>query len=840
MADSLRVGQLYTDLTVHGVSNVTSALDRVRSHVFKLRDAIATIAISAGLVKLVKSLAKTGAEFETYRKRLLAVTQDQRVANQMFEELSAWAAKNPIDTDDAIAAFVRLKSAAVANTREAIVAVGNLSALMDRSMVDTADALVAVNARTLRTFGIQLTTANGKARIQIGKTVKVVQADLQSVRQGIVSAVQETYGGVMDSMRDTWSGNVATMRGMWTEFMRDLAGSESSRGPFESLKNILIDLRKRWEAWVGSEDYKIFLTNFHKIATEAISKVGSAVEWLAKWFKYLLEHIDGVCTALKALATFKVSQWVLQLAGVTGPTGLLIAGGAALLEAGNDYFRERDEQRKKAILDEEAKMSEEALLLKRVKEAQAQIKENEKNQLANDSFDGFDGFDAFEANKKLAQDNDALKARIKEYNARIEELRRLPKKPEIETPKTKTPDNPTPEPLDDNITSISTGAKGQSAAEKRLEAVKAVVQQMRDEITYAGASASDFLPTLNALLSKYPAMSDEWKALKDLQMEGMDELKTKAEDSAKRIVEAEDWRYSVGETSAEAYFTTLKARYQDAVKALSENTSDAMQDQLTGQMRSAYEGLQSVTLASLDELKEKFDAGAISTDTMHEAAVKLREELISLGIQPPKALDRVCDGTDKAKSHMEALNEQTKKWVESFQEGITDAIVEGKNFADVLTDIGKEIEKMLLKTILFGGEGFGGLFGGLFGSLTGKVPAHHTGGVIGADAPSFFRRLLPKYHTGGLVGAGEELAVLRKNEAVFTPGQMKALGAVVSRPRSGDIKVEVNVDNSGYGNMSDEQARELGATVKGVVKAQVAEELYAYGRSGFFRPVGAM
>ena len=162
----------------------------------------------------------------------------------------------------------------------------------------------------------------------------------------------------------------------------------------------------------------------------------------------------------------------------------------------------------------------------------------------------------------------------------------------------------------------------------------------------------------------------------------------------------------------------------------------------------------------------------------------------------------------------------------------------------MLTDIGKQIEKMILKMLLFGNDGLGGVFGGLFkgiGNLFSvKAPGRHTGGVVGVDPPSFFRSLLPKYHSGGIVGAGEELAILRKREAVFTPEQMKALGAAVNRPRMGDIKIEINAYNDGYGNMSNEQAQGIGEMVKDIVKAQVADELYTYSRSGYFRTAGAM
>lgn len=812
MAESLKVGQLYAEITTKGLPTVTRGLDKLKAKIFSLKTAFVGLSAGLGLTKLAKEIINTGAEFETYRKRLLAVTKDQKVANEVFAEMSKWAAQNPVDTDDAIAAFVRLKSAAVENTKEATVAVGNLAALMGRSMADTADALVAVNARTLRTYGIQLSTAGDKATIQIGKTVTVVKNSLQEIRQGIVSTVQKEYSNVMDLMKDTWEGNLKTMGGMWTELMRDLAGDSKSGGPFDAVKKAMIDLRKKWEEWVKSSDYKTFVQNFRTSATSAFNSVKGTVSGLLGVLKKVLTHIDKIISALKGLVAFKLTKSALLLLGVSNPAALAAAGGAALIAYASDQSPATPKQ------------DAERALRDKIKNIKALIEQNKRDIDANGGL-----FGSASLAEQLKKENVGLDAQLREYYRQLDRLQ--------------APLHPLGKKESEVQGGEGSTGKGASA-EQRLNAVKAIIQRMRDEITYAGASAADFLPVLDQMLGRYPRLSEEWKAVKDLQLEGLEEIKTKAQESVQRIVEAEDWRYSVGITSAEQYFATLKARYIDAMMSLEGVAEGSLRDKLTGQMREAYEGLQNVAVAALDQVREKMDAGAMSTEQAHAFALKLIDALNALGIEPPEALKKFADGTDEAKERMKDLEAQSKKWIEDFQSGIADAIVDGKNFGDVLTDIGKQIEKMILKMLLFGANGDSGVFGGLFKSIGNlfsvKAPAHHTGGVVGVDPPSFFRSLLPKYHSGGIVGAGEELAILRKREAVFTPEQMKALGAAVNRPRMGDIKIVVNAYNDGYGNMSDEQAQGIGEMVKGIVKAQVAEEFYTYSRSGYFRTAGAM
>lgn len=858
MAESLKVGQLYAEITTKGLPTVTRGLDKLKAKVFSLKTAFVGLTAGLGLTKLAKEIINTGAEFETYRKRLLAVTKDQKVANEVFAEMSKWAAQNPVDTDDAIAAFVRLKSAAVENTKEATVAVGNLAALMGRSMTDTADALVAVNARTLRTYGIQLSTAGDKATIQIGKTVTVVKNGLQEIRQGIVSTVQKEYSNVMDLMKNTWEGNLKTMGGMWTELMRNIAGDAGSGGPFDLVKSTLIGVRKEWDSWMNSKSYEEFIGKvqaaLHRLIVKSLDWIGSIAQSIAD----LIRHVEKYS-----------SMYSFGLLGklLFGKKTMIVLGAIGLIK--DEVTDTAQTMKRNAEIEERY-----AARLKELRET------NLKNSEALQKYGQITGMGAGGEpiyGAKLGLDEE-FKAAREHLNKSMKEYQDFLAEKVSEALKEENPVTSIAEDVANGIDSVipklktrlkyaldvaregidadadvntglgngsgGNGKRAGASAEQRLNTVKAVIQRMRDEIAYAGASAAGFLPVLDQMLGRYPRLSEEWKAVKDLQLEGLEEVKTKAQESVQRIVEAEDWRYSVGITSAEQYFTTLKARYQDAMVSLEGVAEGSLRDKLTGQMREAYEGLQNVAVAALDQVREKMDAGAMSTEQAHAFALKLIDALNSLGIEPPEALKKFADGTDEAKERMKELKNQSKKWIEDFQSGIADAIVDGKNFGDVLTDIGKQIEKMILKMLLFGNNGDSGVFGGLFKGIGNlfdvKAPGRHTGGVVGVDPPSFFRSLLPKYHSGGIVGAGEELAILRKREAVFTPEQMKALGAAVNRPRVGDIKIEINAYNDGYGNMTNEQAQGIGEMVKDIVKAQVADEFYTYSRSGYFRTAGAM
>ena len=90
----------------------------------------------------------------------------------------------------------------------------------------------------------------------------------------------------------------------------------------------------------------------------------------------------------------------------------------------------------------------------------------------------------------------------------------------------------------------------------------------------------------------------------------------------------------------------------------------------------------------------------------------------------------------------------------------------------------------------------------LMGTMTNVA---HSGGVIGADAlvtrsvnPGLFTNA-PRFHTGGIV-RGEVPIIAQEGEAVFTRGQMRALGgALTARQHPAPVNVQVNVVNKANG-----------------------------------------
>jgi hypothetical protein len=101
-----------------------------------------------------------------------------------------------------------------------------------------------------------------------------------------------------------------------------------------------------------------------------------------------------------------------------------------------------------------------------------------------------------------------------------------------------------------------------------------------------------------------------------------------------------------------------------------------------------------------------------------------------------------------------------------------------------------------------GGSDASALPAGATDLMNSPVMVAHSGGLVGAEtmssrsAPLGLFAGAPRFHGGGLV-AGEVPIIARQGEAVFTPGQLRALGGAVGA--KSEVRVEVNVINRASG-----------------------------------------
>lgn len=879
MAQSLEVAQLYASLNVRGLDKAAVDMNKFKSHFLSLRGVLTTFAGVFTLKKVASEFLGAARAMEDYRVSVRAVSDTVANADATFARIRRWAVINPIDTDEAIAAFVRMKTAAITNSEQAVLAVGDLSAVMQADMRDIANALVTTEVKALRRLGIILDRTGAMAKIRFGSVTKEVGKDIQEVRQGILSVINEAVGGTMVKTQDTFSGTLKTMTGMWTDFSANVM--EGGSGPFSFIKNELHEMRDSWAAFTPSTDYQTLIQQLQVGLLLALKGVVGVVKTLTATLQLAYKWANLLGGALAAFASYKITAAIGSMASklhllvpaigalISGPAGLIALAAAAVV--GVTAFSGISKAMKEAKAQTE-------LLANTVQDVNDKFAHAPRNMVVEqlrttyntmgetasritalkrqmvDLQDTGATMHDFFGRKKLSDEISRINTEITRLSG-ILKITEEQKKALLEIISVTPIIEPIIEPEVDEG-----GSKGPTAAEK-------LVAGMRDKMKYLFTAGSSFTGVLEQWIKKFKVLSDDWKVIRDMQLEINDAAaKNAAEEtvqalvgvkeslfatstkSVKDLMTASDeasaaalrmeksiWMKDQGFITAAENLDTLRAEFEN-LRIQAEKTGASMSNVLdwTPEMQVAYEKWSGATRDlvndDLTSLKAQYENGTLSVGQYKTALQQLMETygqfpsaaaLIQAAMQTTNATTLTFAGAMQA-----AALDAKKAYDElggSIGTGLVDAfakaIAYGDDFGEMLKALGKEIIYTVLKaTILQSVLGALGIGGG------GSVSDWHDAG-----------NAVPRMHSGGIVGNDEQLTILKKGEGVFTPQQMHALGSNLGNASPVAITSNINITNNGSGDMDEAQAQALGKQVKATIKTQVAETLYEYSRSGLLR-----
>lgn len=290
----LNLAQVSAELILTGHRAVESQLARFKRNLFSIKATLGSIVAGYGIKQIASSFLEAAVNVENYKTSLYAVLKDADKTKETFKDLNKWAALNPIDTTEAIASFVRLKTAAVKNTMEATKASADLATVMQVDAVTVSNAIISGNARALRRLGIILNQSGKQAIVQSGKVKVAVKKDIESIREGIVEVIQKNFAGAMTFAGDTWRGTMKTIGGMWTVFQQDLMGSADESGPFAALVQAIHKIRNAWALWLDSDDYKVFIKDMQDNVLDMFDAILAGMQHVLKASKIITTFVRNL------------------------------------------------------------------------------------------------------------------------------------------------------------------------------------------------------------------------------------------------------------------------------------------------------------------------------------------------------------------------------------------------------------------------------------------------------------------------------------------------------------------------------------------------------------------
>lgn len=776
--------------------------------------------------KLAKGFLDAARAAEDYKVSLNAVIKSASETEKVFEELYRWSASNPVDTDDAIAAFVRMKTAGIENARAAVNAIADVATVFHRPMEYVASSIVSTNNKMLRQLGITLVRTGKKAILTSGNIRVETTKDIEAVRKAIIEVFEKAFAGSMKLAENTWTGAMNTMRGQWWTFKADVMGSATSGGPFSLLVQEIVRLKDAWNEWseggMANPEYAKTIESFQTVFSAAIKGIITGMELFVKTIAWVVEHIELLTTALfifagakgiglatKALAFFRaelalggaattifmrfIYKLRFELSLATGVIGKLKAaiialgitpGGAVIAAIGGLLLLAQNLERPFHVS------------LMAIREARKEIDKFPMDKIkeivdAAHSLGGMGLGGSLWASTRLAEENikklQDAKESESEYWARMRQ-KEWARKPVLP----------------------STGEEGSSSGSGKSY-YEIQIEKMKDQAKYLGANVQNFLPILDAWAAKMKPLSEDWKLIKDYSMEIREGLaKTageKAEQDLKRLEEQKKlieetkeaaeqgvekfWStastgFSQGLIKGEEYFQMLRNEFEKLKESVNKNAGGFlnMEDMFnwSDKMLARFSELQSVghDLASLDlsNLSSQLDRGVVTKKEW----VKQVELLIQKYGELPLVVEMLRKELEKTTDTSKQFNFSLLETIESFGEGMVDALASsiayGEDLGDTMRRLAQDIAYAALKAILL--QSILGIFGG------GKIG----GGLSGVGAGIN----IGKSVTGGSIATGTTIAQ-NTNPTVVMPSMRNVVSAQnVDSDKGGPTNITVHIN----------------------------------------------
>lgn len=805
-----------------------------------------------GLKAFSNDLLQAATDADRYRASLQAVMKTGEEADSLFDYAKKYAALNPVDLDETLQTIVKFKSVGVKNATEAMEAVANLSAVTQRSMEDGALALVSTNSRALQKFGVLVRRTGDTARVQIGDTIEYVSNDLDHIRQKIVDIANIKYGNSLEKFATTYRGTTKTISGLITNIKYDVMGLSDESGPFGTLTSRLSDVRKELTAWLDDPSYKDFVSQSQTSLNKVVKDMITMGEGIAGVMKIAVENIDKVLAGLKGLAGYKLSKGLLALAGATGPAGMAAAASVGALVYLNDAY---PVQEKTGV---ELAQNDLEQLMKRKSALEKAVQEQE----------GL--YNAYAANQTRLELED-LTSQISAQRIHISELQKLEETLKNSVNKTEKPTfQPDLDKIEDEYSKVVKGEhtywKARLAARKIGEAeYLSQVEKWANDPKLSEMMQLDF--TAEALNLKDSMSQSATTALQKqlrAQESALKEALQNQKEAFRSYWQGLSYEYEQGFSGGDAYFSQLKSGFDKlkeefAGKGGNVSSVASWTDEMK-QLFSMVQGVGSDNLSKVfDSLSQSVDDGTLST----EAAITSLYELKAQYSNFPQLVNAIDEQIEKMRQNTTQNFLDLKKagisWTQSFQSGISNAIVAGEGFGDMLSSLGQQMASFALQWAMFGQNGKSGMLGGLFSGILGGGKVGSGGGISStaakgkvfspygiepfADGGIVSRPTLFRFARGtGLMGeAGPEgvLPLQRDSQGrlgviVANTSQQTATQAASVVTISTPVTVTVNTGGLG-GNMDEKQAQSIGKQINAAVEAKVIESMYKYQRQGYFR-----
>ena len=307
------MSQASKSVTTH-TEKIKSQVRSTRTSIMSLQKAFVGFAAAAAGAGIAGSFLETAASFEKMGVKLDALTKG--MGTETLEEINEWAIKMPVNTKQAVDAFVTMQAMGLQPTIDKMQILADVSSIFGDDVLGRVSlalgqmsTLGRVSAQDLNQLAQAGINARRYLREAFGMTVEEFQKsgkDINEAVEAIWAGMEKEFGGSALRMMNSWSGLVVTFQSAIMEIQRTIMGA----GVFEYLKDRLKETNEALFSWLENNRELIKLK-----VPEYIGKIENA---FSKMWEILTYDTD-------------ILEWGLVGMLIGGKKGAALLGGIAHL-----------------------------------------------------------------------------------------------------------------------------------------------------------------------------------------------------------------------------------------------------------------------------------------------------------------------------------------------------------------------------------------------------------------------------------------------------------------------------------------------------------------------------
>lgn len=351
--------------------SVTTYINHAKNAVGLFQKAVTMLAFG----KFTSDMLKFSGEAERAITALNVLTNN--VGRETYENLRQWAYQMPVNTNQAIDMFIRLRARGIEPTLKQMTLLSDTMSAVgtDRGMYFLSKAIGDISSHgrlrgreinQLANTGINMIKGlvdyiNANEDVasklgfdkmiddmsvstqQVGQLISEGLIDSQTALDALFAYMESSFGGISSKMMDTWGGLLTRLRDKYEMFMLQVGES----GPFVLIKSAMKDFITFLDSEEGSAQMVKWAEHAADVFLQMSQAVLYAIEAMSNGVGYILnnlgEDLDNFANKMSkiigAVAGFKAgAAFGGSLANLPGAAVGGIAGGAAGYGAGGAAY----------------------------------------------------------------------------------------------------------------------------------------------------------------------------------------------------------------------------------------------------------------------------------------------------------------------------------------------------------------------------------------------------------------------------------------------------------------------------------------------------------------------